>query len=155
MRVSIRGFRVEATDRGVRRLRYGRGGDRVTPGGRHHAARARRQLAEYLAGRRAVFSVPLDLAGLPPFQAKVLRHAARIQYGKTRTYTELARRAGRPRAARAVGNALATNPVPIFVPCHRVIRRNGTWNHYAFGGWMKTRLLELERPALDRARRRA
>ena len=119
--------------------------------------RARRELAEYLAGRRVDFSVALDLAGLPPFQARVLRQAALIPYGRTRSYTALARLAGRPRAARAVGNALATNPVPILVPCHRVIRRDGTWSHYAFGGWMKTLLLALERDGRRhaRARRRA
>ncbi|MGH7356866.1 MAG: methylated-DNA--[protein]-cysteine S-methyltransferase, partial [Candidatus Rokuibacteriota bacterium] len=145
MRILLGRFRIEATDRGVRRLRYGPGADRATAAGRRHAARARRELAEYLAGRRAVFSVALDLAGLPPFQAKVLSQAGRIPYGRTRSYIELARRAGRPRAARAVGNALATKPVPILVPCHRVIRRDGTWNHSAFGGWMKTQLLTLER----------
>lgn len=155
MQVLLRRFRVEASDGGVRRLRYGRGADRSTPSGRRHAARARRELGQYLAGRRTVFSVPLDLAGLPPFQAKVLAEAARIPYGRTRSYTDLARRAGRPRAARAVGNALATNPVPILIACHRVIRRDGTWNHYAFGGWMKTRLLALERPAPRRGRDRS
>lgn len=147
-------FKVEATDRGIRRLRYGRGTDHATPGGRRHVARARRELAAYLAGRRVAFAVPLDLAGLPPFQARVLGLAARIPYGQTRSYSELARRAGRPRAARAVGNALATNPLPIFVPCHRVIRRDGTWRHYAFGAWMKTRLLALERSARRRPRAR-
>ena len=129
-----RSFRVEATARGVRR----------------HAARARAELAEYLAGRRTFFAVPLDLAGLPSFQRRVLAAARRIPFGATASYAELARRIGRPRAARAVGNALGANPVPVLVPCHRVVRGDGTWGPYAFGGAMKTALLRLERttPAL-------
>ena len=80
----------------------------------------------------------------------MLAEARRIPFGETESYAELARRIGRPRAARAVGNALGANPVPVIVPCHRVIRGDGSWGHYAFGGEMKTRLLALERatPAL-------
>jgi methylated-DNA-[protein]-cysteine S-methyltransferase len=105
---------------------------------------------EYLAGRRTYFSVPVDLEGLGEFQARVLAQAARIPYGETASYAELARRIRHPRASRAVGNALGANPVPIVIPCHRVIRGDGTWGHYAFGGAMKTALLKLERttPAL-------
>jgi O-6-methylguanine DNA methyltransferase len=107
--------------------------------------RARQELEEYLAGHRAFFTVPIDLAQVPEFQADVLAEAARIPFGETRSYAELARRIGHPSAARAVGNALGGNPVPILVPCHRVIRGDGTWGHYVFGGDLKTRLLTLER----------
>jgi O-6-methylguanine DNA methyltransferase len=143
-------FAIEASDRGVRRLAYGRGRDAAaTRAGRRHLERAREELIEYLAGRRTFFSVPLDLE-VPPFQAKVLAAADRVPFGEVSSYAELARRIGHPRAARAVGNALGANPVPIFLPCHRIVRGDGTWGHYAFGGALKTRLLELERgtPAL-------
>jgi O-6-methylguanine DNA methyltransferase len=143
-------FAIEASDRGVRRLAYGRGRDAAaTRAGRRHLERAREELTEYLAGRRTFFSVPLDLE-VPPFQAKVLAAADRVPFGQVSSYAELARRIGHPRAARAVGNALGANPVPIFLPCHRIVRGDGTWGHYAFGGALKTRLLELERgtPAL-------
>jgi O-6-methylguanine DNA methyltransferase len=142
-----RGFHIEATARGVARLFPGRGTRAPSSVARRHAARARAQLREYFAGRRAYFSVPLDLSGLPAFQSRVLAQALRVDFGDVVSYTTLARRVGRPRAARAVGNALATNPVPIFVPCHRVVRADGTWGPYAFGGWMKTALLDLERTA--------
>jgi methylated-DNA-[protein]-cysteine S-methyltransferase len=139
-------FAIEATDRGLRRIGYGKGGDSAaTSAARRHLARARAELAEYLAGGRTFFSVPLDLEGLGDFQARVLAQAARIPYGETVSYAELARRIRHPRASRAVGNALGANPVPIVIPCHRIIRGDGTWGHYAFGGAMKTALLTLER----------
>ncbi|MBI4637090.1 MAG: methylated-DNA--[protein]-cysteine S-methyltransferase, partial [Candidatus Rokubacteria bacterium] len=97
------------------------------------------------AGRRAVFSVPLDLAGVPEFQRKVLRVAARVAFGEVASYAALARRIGHPGAARAVGNALGANPVPLLIPCHRIVRGDGTWGPYALGPRWKTRLLAFER----------
>ena len=143
-------FRIEATDRGVSRLRPGRGVGADSAHARRHAERAREELREYLAGRRTFFSVAVDLGGVPEFQGKVLAEARRIAFGDVESYAELARRIGHPRAARAVGNALGANPVPVIVPCHRIIRGDGSWGHYAFGGEMKTLLLALERstPAL-------
>jgi methylated-DNA-[protein]-cysteine S-methyltransferase len=138
-------FHIEANDRGVRRITYGPGGDETTRIGARHATQAREELAEYLAGLRTFFAVPLDLTGIGDFQASVLREAARIPYGLTTSYAELARRIGRPQASRAVGNALGANPVPVLVPCHRIIRGDGSWGHYAFGAPMKTALLTLER----------
>ena len=142
-------FAIEASDRGVRRLAYGRGRDVATARGRRHVERAREELAEYLGGRRTFFSVPIDLE-VPDFQAKVLAAADRVPFGAVASYAELAQRIGHPRAARAVGNALGANPVPIFLPCHRIVRGDGTWGHYAFGATLKTQLLALERatPAL-------
>jgi O-6-methylguanine DNA methyltransferase len=142
-------FAIEASDLGVRRLAYGRGRDVATRAGRRHVERAREELHEYLGGRRTFFTVPVDLE-VPPFQAKVLAAADRVPFGAVASYAELAQRIGHPRAARAVGNALGANPVPIFLPCHRIVRGDGTWGHYAFGGALKTRLLALERatPAL-------
>ena len=143
-------FRFHATDRGVCRLEHRRGDATATARGRRHVDRAREELREYLAGARSFFSVPVDLESVPPFQARVLDEAARIPFGAVQSYSELARRIGHPRAARAVGNALGANPVPVIVPCHRIIRGDGTWGHYAFGAAMKTQLLTLERtiPAL-------
>lgn len=138
-------FHVEASERGIARLRYGRGRDVAAGRGRRHAEQARQELAEYLAGRRTFFTVAVDLAGIGEFQDRVLAEANRIPFGGVTSYSELARRIGHPRAARAVGNALGANPVPVIVPCHRVIRGDGSWGHYAFGGALKTRLLALER----------
>src|SRR5207244_8699929 len=137
-------------ERGVARLAYGRGRDVAAGRGRRHAEQARQELAEYLAGRRTFFTVPVDLAGVGEFQGRVLAAANRIPFGQVTSYSDLARRIGHPRAARAVGNALGANPVPVIVPCHRVVRGDGTWGHYLFGERLKTRLLTLERstPAL-------
>jgi methylated-DNA-[protein]-cysteine S-methyltransferase len=138
-------FRIDATDRGVARLRPGRGVHGASARARAHAERARQELREYLAGRRTFFTVAVDLASVPDFQGRVLAEARRIPFGQVDSYAALARRVGHPRAARAVGNALGANPVPVIVPCHRIIRGDGTWGHYAFGGAMKTDLLRLER----------
>ena len=143
-------FRIDATERGVVRLHPGRGDHGATARARSHAERARRELREYLAGRRTFFTVAVDLGGVGEFQSRVLAEALRIPFGEVDSYSALARRVGHPRAARAVGNALGANPVPVIVPCHRIVRGDGTWGHYAFGGAMKTQLLRLERttPAL-------
>ena len=126
------------------------GGGGATGPTRRIAEQARRELAEYLAGGRAFFSVPVDLTGVPDFQARVLHETSQIPFGDVASYADIANRIGHPRAARAVGNALGANPVPVIVPCHRVVRGDGTWGHYLFGERFKTRLLTLERstPAL-------
>jgi O-6-methylguanine DNA methyltransferase len=138
-------FHFEATERGVSRLRYGRGHDVATGRGRRHVEQAHEELVQYLAGRRTFFTVPVDLGDVGEFQDRVLAQARAIPFGEVASYAEVARRIGHPRASRAVGNALGANPVPVLVPCHRVIRGDGTWGHYAFGAALKTRLLELER----------
>ena len=88
--------------------------------------------------------VPIDLSGLGPFEQTVLPLLARIPRGEVRTYTWLAGEAGRPRAVRAVGNAMARNPVPLLLPCHRVVPSNGGIGNYGFGSPMKRTLLERE-----------
>ncbi len=135
---------IEAGARGVRALTLA-GDDDTTPGGRDHARRARREVTEFLAGRRTFFSVPVDLEGVGDFQARVLASANAIPFGDVRSYAQLAASIGAPRAARAVGNALAANPVPLIVPCHRIVRGDGTWGNYALGPRLKTALLALER----------
>ena len=105
-----------------------------------------RQLAEYFAGGRRSFELDVDLR-VPPFQEQVLRELVRVPFGELATYGELARRIGRPGAARAVGGALNRNPVPIVLPCHRVVGASGSLVGYAGGLKRKRALLELERRA--------
>jgi methylated-DNA-[protein]-cysteine S-methyltransferase len=104
-----------------------------------------RQLDEYFARRRECFDVPLDWSLSRGFRSEVLRHlAADIGYGATTSYAALAGLTGSPKAVRAVGTACATNPIPIVVPCHRVIRSDGTVGAYRGGAAAKRALLELE-----------
>lgn len=104
----------------------------------------RRQLDEYFAGERQTFELPADLAGVPPFQQRVLSALARVPYGELTTYGALARSIENPRAARAVGGALNRNPVPIVLPCHRVVGSTGSLVGYGGGLERKRALLELE-----------
>lgn len=104
----------------------------------------RRQLDEYFAGRRRQFEFPIDWHLVHGFGRDVLRVTAHIPYGKVRTYREVAVRTGRPLAVRAVGNALGANPMPIVIPCHRVVRTGGGLGGYTGGVHRKERLLQLE-----------
>lgn len=104
----------------------------------------RRELDEYFAGQRVRFEVGVDRRLVRGIARDVLAAARRIPFGATSTYGELAARIGRPRAARAVGNALGSNPIPIVIPCHRVLRGNGGVGGYAGGAARKERLLALE-----------
>ena len=108
---------------------------------------ARRELELYFEGRLREFDLPLDWQLTAGFRRKVLRATAGIPYGETRSYTEMADRAGNARAQRAAGSALGSNPIPIIVPCHRVLRSGGALGGYGGGLPMKERLLELERRA--------
>jgi methylated-DNA-[protein]-cysteine S-methyltransferase len=108
----------------------------------------RRQLDEYFEGTRTAFDLPVDLRQAAPFSRTVLRHLTRIPYGQVTTYGELARAAERPHAARAVGTVMNRNPIPIVLPCHRVIGANGSLVGYGGGLERKERLLKLE-GALD------
>ncbi|HET8593331.1 MAG TPA: methylated-DNA--[protein]-cysteine S-methyltransferase, partial [Solirubrobacterales bacterium] len=105
----------------------------------------RRELEDYFEGRRDRFDVPVDWRLTDPgFRARALRAVARIPYGRTRTYAEIARAAGNERAFRAAGTACGTNPVPLLVPCHRVVQSGGGIGNYGGGPEMKRALLELE-----------
>jgi methylated-DNA-[protein]-cysteine S-methyltransferase len=104
----------------------------------------RRQLDEYFAGCRRTFDVPLDWTLTNGFTHHVLQVAARIPYGAIRTYREVAADAGNPKASRAAGNALGANPLPIIVPCHRVVRTGGGLGGYTTGVHKKAFLLALE-----------
>jgi methylated-DNA-[protein]-cysteine S-methyltransferase len=105
--------------------------------------RVARELVEYLAGARREFDFPIDLHGTP-FEMEVWTALQNIPYGSTVTYGELATRLGRPGAARAVGSANGRNPIPIVVPCHRVIAAGGKLGGYGGGLTLKRQLLDLE-----------
>jgi methylated-DNA-[protein]-cysteine S-methyltransferase len=105
---------------------------------------ARRQLDEYFTGRRVDFELPLDRALMGPFARRVRGRSERIPYGSVSSYAEVARNIGAPRAARAVGNALAANPIAVVVPCHRVLRTGGALGGYGGGLDRKEWLLDLE-----------
>lgn len=111
---------------------------------RASAADVADQLAEYFAGTRTAFTIALDLSRVPGFRGEVLEAMARIPHGATVSYAELARAAGRPTAVRAAGSACATNPVPVIVPCHRVVRSDGRLGNYGGGVPMKRDLLRME-----------
>lgn len=106
--------------------------------------RAARELEEYFAGERRDFTLPLAPAGTP-FQQRVWRALEAIPYGETRTYAQIAAAVGNPRAVRAVGGANHRNPLPVVIPCHRVIGADGSLTGYAGGLERKTLLLGLER----------
>ena len=104
----------------------------------------RRELDEYFEGRREDFDIPLDWRLIGGFMQRVLRATAKIPYGGVATYRDVAKRAGNARAVRAAGNALGANPIPIVVPCHRVVRTGGSVGNYGGGPEMKRALLKLE-----------
>jgi len=141
---------IASTDRGLCRISY-----RVD-GQDEELARAygvrvlrmpldevRRELDEYFEGRRRDFDLPLDLR-VAPFHEAVLHELARVPYGRTETYGALAAKVGRPKAARAVGTVMNRNPIPIVLPCHRIVGSNGSLTGYAGGLHVKRALLELE-----------
>jgi methylated-DNA-[protein]-cysteine S-methyltransferase len=106
--------------------------------------RVRKELDEYFAGRRRRFEVEPDIRALPAYNQRVLAELARVEYGNTTTYGTLAARSGNPRAARAVGTVMNRNPIPIVLPCHRVVGSTGKLVGYAGGLDRKERLLRLE-----------
>lgn len=150
---------IAATERGIVRVAYAIEdhdavleslAERVSPRilrapGRLDAAAG--ELDEYFAGRRTSFDLPLDLSLSKGFRREVLEHLRAIAYGRTETYTEVAVAAGSPRAVRAVGSACATNPLPVIVPCHRVLRSDGSLGGYLGGLDAKRALLDLEAAA--------
>src|SRR5262245_12802201 len=146
-----RSLAIQATPEGVSLIRTGAIDKPATAAARRLAEQAREEIAEYLAGQRVFFSVPVDQSGTPPFQRRVLEAARRIPFGEARPYAWIAERIGHPRAVRAVGTALGRNPVPLIVPCHRVWRSDGGFGGYLFGPELKRRLADLERatPVLE------
>ncbi len=150
---------LAATEQGLIRVAYASEGhdtvlqalaDRVSPRilnapGRLEATA--RELGEYFAGRRRSFDLPLDWRLSAGFRRTVLTHLPEISYGRTASYAAVAQLAGSPRAVRAVGTACATNPLPVVVPCHRVVRADGGMGGYLGGTEAKRTLLTLEAAA--------
>jgi methylated-DNA-[protein]-cysteine S-methyltransferase len=141
---------VAATDRGLCRIGYApeRAEDEVARAFGRRLLRTplddvRRELDEYFAGRRRAFDLPLDLR-VAPFHESVLHELARVPYGETTTYGTLAARSGHPKATRAVGTVMNRNPIPIVLPCHRVVGATGALVGYAGGLDRKRTLLALE-----------
>ena len=106
----------------------------------------RKKVAGYFSGQRIRFDEKLDLSGMPPFWRLVLEQCRRIPYGRTASYQDLARAVGNPKAARAVGSAMAHNPIPLVIPCHRVLRADGTIGGFSSpsGVSEKKRMLRIE-----------
>ncbi|MEO6654091.1 MAG: methylated-DNA--[protein]-cysteine S-methyltransferase [Ilumatobacteraceae bacterium] len=124
--------------------------DRISPRILRHPARldgVARELDEYFVGRRHAFAVTLDWQLSTGFRSTVLQHLAEIEYGHTASYAAVARLSGRPNAFRAVGTACSTNPLPVVVPCHRVVKSDGTMGGYLGGLEAKSTLLQLEAAA--------
>ena len=138
-------FDIVASERGLVRVRLGRGATTApTARARAIATEARAQLGQYLTGARALFDLEVDLDDVPPFQRDVLSAARAIPFGTVRPYAWIAAEIGKARAVRAVGTALGTNPLPVVIPCHRVVRSDGALGGYIFGVPLKQRLLALE-----------
>jgi methylated-DNA-[protein]-cysteine S-methyltransferase len=150
---------LAATERGVVRLAFAGEdhdavlqslADRISPRVLRAPARldaVARELDEYFAGRRRAFDVALDWRLSAGFRSAVLHHLVEIGYGRTATYAAVAQLAGNPKAIRAVGSACATNPIPLLVPCHRVVRSDGGMGGYLGGVDAKRTLLSLEASA--------
>lgn len=139
---------ITATDLGVREIWFGRDA-RIDASGDGAVAianldRAERELGEYFAKQRTVFEVSLDRTPRAGFRGEVLDALELVRFGETVTYGELAQRTGRPKASRAVGTAMATNPIAIIVPCHRVLPGTGGVGNYAGTPAVKEYLLRLE-----------
>ncbi|MGO4432959.1 methylated-DNA--[protein]-cysteine S-methyltransferase [Paenarthrobacter sp. RAF9] len=147
---------LAATDRGIVRVAFERENhtdilqvlaNTISPRILEAPARldnAARQLDEYFSGTRKEFDLVLDFRLSRGFRLNVLQHLPRIAYGETESYAEVARAAGSPNAVRAVGSACATNPLPVIVPCHRVVKSDGSFGGYLGGSEAKRALLMLE-----------
>ncbi|MEK6741078.1 MAG: methylated-DNA--[protein]-cysteine S-methyltransferase [Actinomycetota bacterium] len=142
---------VTATAHGLSRLVFVKTDPSPPPLSTSHAHRsgdiiscAIAQITEYLSGSRTSFDVALDLSATTDFQRTVLTGLQTVPYGQTVSYRQLASIIGRPNASRAVGHACATNPLPILIPCHRVLRSNGQLGGYLGGPRLKRFLLNLE-----------
>ena len=134
-------FTCDDHDRVLAELTTDAGPPRPDDGGLDEAAR---QLREYAAGTRREFTLELDLTPVTPFRRRVLDRMREIPYGRTVSYAGLAAAAGNPRAVRAAATACATNPLPVVVPCHRVVRGDGGTGRYRGGEEAKRALLALE-----------
>lgn len=137
---SLAGLRIDAGALGIRAVSLGHRRSRPR---RAEDSSCRRQIFEYLDGKRTSFTLPLDLSGTP-FQHRVWSALRSVPYGATLTYGQLAKKIGKPRAVRAVASAVARNPVAIIIPCHRIVPASGGTGKYRWGAARKRWLLTLE-----------
>lgn len=143
-------FTLTVSEKGLREVLFGEKTLPLAPVANPAAAKILengiKQLSEYLAGQRQDFNIPIDWECLRPFQRKALEATYAIPFGEVRTYGQVAAAIGAPKAPRAVGRAQATNPMPIIIPCHRVIGGDGSLHGYGGKNGLKTKawLLKLE-----------
>lgn len=144
-------FNLKATARGLYSLDFGKGLKKIVSNQANPAFKQwENKISSYLEGKRVDFGkVPIDWFGYTPFKRKVLEKLRRIPRGKTASYQWLARQAGKPRASRAVGQVLRLNRLPIILPCHRILPKNGGLGGFSKGVTWKKRLLKLERARVD------
>jgi methylated-DNA-[protein]-cysteine S-methyltransferase len=146
------GITLQASAKGLRAIRFGDRTEPDEPG--PVVLAAAQQLHEYFAGTRHRFDVPLDLIGTP-FQLEVWRVLTQIPYARTASYRDIALAVDRPKGAQAIGQANTRNPIPIIVPCHRVVNADGSLGGYGGGMNRKMELLQLERQYAQRFRETA
>lgn len=143
---------VIASEKGIREIIFAEGDQRqldtpaksISPKTKEHLAQLEKELKEYFAGKRKSFDVAVDISCGTDFQRKVWEALTEIPYGQTSSYKEVAEAVGRPKACRAVGGANNVNPLPIIIPCHRVVGSNGKLVGFAGGLGIKETLLKLE-----------
>ncbi len=143
---TLRHWRLTASPKGLTRLQLVEEADEDSPEAYDFLREAREQLQAWFAGRRKSFDLPLDWSQATDFYRAVWTELMKIPYGQTASYLDIARRLGKPKAVRAVGQANRRNPLPIIVPCHRVIASNGKLHGFYYGLDMKCQLLALENP---------
>jgi methylated-DNA-[protein]-cysteine S-methyltransferase len=148
IRTKLGAFRIQFSSRGLARLEFCRTGAKLVTSKRQHSVSVpynmERQLKQYSKGKSVLWKVPLDLSSGTEFQQKVWRVLMTIPRGETRSYGWVAKKVGKPGASRAVGTACGANPVPVIVPCHRVIAGDGSIGGFGGGLPMKRRLLQSE-----------
>jgi methylated-DNA-[protein]-cysteine S-methyltransferase len=143
IRTKLGAFRVQFSSRGLARLEFCKAGSKEQPAV-NPPYDLKRQLHQYAAGQTVRWKVPVDLSSGTEFQQKVWRVLRTIPRGETRSYGWVAQKVGKPKASRAVGAACGANPVPVIVPCHRVIAGDGSIGGFGGGLPMKRRLLRSE-----------
>jgi len=141
-------FQLQFSPRGLARLEFCKAGTRPVRSKQQRAGslpyNLKRQLQRYAAGKPVRWNIPIDLSSGTIFQRKVWRVLAKIPWGETRSYGWVAQKVGKPKASRAVGTACGANPVPVIIPCHRVIAGDGSLGGFGGGLPMKRRLLAVE-----------
>jgi len=136
-------FLILESEKGIRAICLNRSKKSCCRG--REAQKLKKEIKEYLSGKRKTFShYALNFNSMSLFGRKVLKETLKISYGKTATYSEIAKRVKSPASARAVGNALNKNPYPILIPCHRIVAKDGKGGGFSCGKRIKRRLLELE-----------